>query len=201
MFIDEITTKNFKKESGIYSIRNLINNKCYIGQAKKVYNRLINHKSELLNNKHENTHLQRSFNKNGSNNFDFKVLEYCDIKNLTEREKYFISIEKECYNIRDACDSVIHPKRKPITEETRNKLKLMHKGKIPKNLADLQENRKKKIICYKDNKFFKIFESCKETAKYFNIDTRVLNSYLKKRMKKSKYIPNNYKLDYYDIYI
>ena len=29
--------------SGIYKITNLINNKCYIGQAKDIYERYFNH--------------------------------------------------------------------------------------------------------------------------------------------------------------
>ena len=50
-----------KKKSGIYKI--VINNKFYIGSACNWYQIRHHHKSELLKNKHANTHLQRSFNK------------------------------------------------------------------------------------------------------------------------------------------
>ena len=58
-------------ESGIYCIRNSINNKCYVGQSKNVKKRFIHHKSMLRKNEHNNPYLQNSWNKYGENNFTF----------------------------------------------------------------------------------------------------------------------------------
>ena len=138
--------KDVKNESGIYYIKNLKNNKIYIGQSVNIRKRLIHHKHELINNKHSNPHLQNSFNKNGIENFEFNYLEYCNINILTEKEKYYLNDNKLIYyNIRDASDSVIHNQRQPTTEETRLKLSKSHKGKIPSNLKSIQQLRKKKI--------------------------------------------------------
>lgn len=197
----EITTKNFKRDPGIYVIKNLINNKVYIGQTKSIYNRLISHKNSLLNNNHDNQHLQRSFNKNGIKNFKFNVIEYCNILELTEKEKFYISKQKKCYNIREAADSVIHPKRQPITEETRLKLSNVKKGKIPSNLKSIQRLRKKKITYYLNNELIKIFNSCIEASNYFNITPNSFNNYIGKIIgikKKSKYFLKNTKFEYYE---
>lgn len=76
--------------SGIYGIRNLINNKIYIGSSKNIYNRVKRHKNLLKNNTHDNTYIQRSYNKYGLNNFIFFIIEECDISELLEREDYHI---------------------------------------------------------------------------------------------------------------
>lgn len=48
------------KISGIYVIRNLINNKIYIGSAINLNNRWFSHRNKLNNNNHVNRHLQSS---------------------------------------------------------------------------------------------------------------------------------------------
>ena len=48
---------------GIYAIHNIKTDKYYIGQSKDIEHRWKQHKSRLKNNKHENEHLQNSYNK------------------------------------------------------------------------------------------------------------------------------------------
>jgi len=76
--------------SGIYQIRNTINNKVYIGLSKNTENRIYSHKKCLIRNLHENIHLQSSFNKYGESVFLFEMIEECDEDKLSEREKYWI---------------------------------------------------------------------------------------------------------------
>ena len=83
-----------KKQSGIYQIRNIVNNKVYVGQSKNMSNRRAQHRRELIDGKHYNLYLQRAFEKYGESSFVFEVLEYCEEETLNERERYWIS-EKE----------------------------------------------------------------------------------------------------------
>ena len=76
--------------SGIYGIKNLINNKIYVGQASDIFWRWTHHKSDLKGNRHHNTHLQNSWNKYGEENFEFYIIERCDLDKLNDREIYWI---------------------------------------------------------------------------------------------------------------
>lgn len=96
------------KKSGIYCILNLLNQKKYIGSSKNIYDRLVNHKMMLNNNKHHNNYLQNSWNKYKSNNFIYIILEECDKLKLIEREQFYIDTLKPEYNfVTNVTDNVI----------------------------------------------------------------------------------------------
>lgn len=80
-------------EVGIYKITNLINGKIYIGQSRNIKKRWQNHKcaAHNPNNKAYNYPLYRAMRKYGIENFDFSILENCQINQLNEREKYWIT--------------------------------------------------------------------------------------------------------------
>lgn len=92
------------KISGIYKIINKVNGKYYVGSSENIYKRWREHKSELKNKTHHNIHLQRSWYKHGSNNFEFIIIkEIKDIKML-EIEEQILLDKSECnhevsYNI------------------------------------------------------------------------------------------------------
>lgn len=85
--------------SGIYSIRNITTNKCYIGQSQNIYMRLGMHLTRLVNNKHRNRLLQEEWNIYNSNSFEFELLEECSKEELETREIYYINQFAD-YNIR-----------------------------------------------------------------------------------------------------
>ena len=60
---------------GIYKILNLVNNKVYVGQTINYTNRVYLHTHYLENNCHCNSHLQNAWNKYGSENFKFELIE------------------------------------------------------------------------------------------------------------------------------
>lgn len=97
-FMQTITKEYFKK-SGIYCILNLVNQKKYIGSSKNLQERLINHKCQLLKNKHGNKILQNSWNKYYKDNFVYIILEYCEKEKLIEREQFYIDNLNPEFNI------------------------------------------------------------------------------------------------------
>jgi hypothetical protein len=120
----------YKQITGIYLIKNIVNNKLYIGSSINVMRRLSDHKNRLLKNKHYNIHLQASFNKYKIDNFIFQLHETCLIENLLERENYWIKYfnttnNKLGYNKRAEASSNYGNK---VSIETRIKLSLAHMG-------------------------------------------------------------------------
>lgn len=118
---------SFKRESGIYQIRNSINGKVYIGQSVDVRRRISNHYNSLQNNNHFNIHLQNAWNQYGSECFEFDVIEYCDIEALNDREVYYIQKHNATnpnygYNILDGGNS--YPRI--FTLQTRMKMSQNH---------------------------------------------------------------------------
>lgn len=130
---------------GIYKIENKASGKLYIGQSIDIESRWYSHIHDLDSNCHSNRHLQNAWNKYGSNNFQFTVIEKCSEDKLTEREQYWIDFyggvnSDKNYNNRDAgnCGSP--------SIETREKLRQINLGKSAWNkglTAETDERIKK----------------------------------------------------------
>lgn len=78
-------------DSGIYMIRNNIDNKVYIGQSINLKRRINTHKLKLRSGTHDNSYIQNSVDKYGYMNFEFSILEYCIEEDLDDKEKYWIA--------------------------------------------------------------------------------------------------------------
>lgn len=89
-----------KKVSGVYEIRNTLNNKTYYGSSKCIKQRLTSHYSCLSRNKHANVILQNAWNKYGEENFTFRIVETCEpIRDtLLFIEQKYLDLKPE-YNI------------------------------------------------------------------------------------------------------
>lgn len=144
---------------GIYTIRNTINGKFYIGQAKNLYKRWGVHKSELRGGYHDNGHLQKAWNKYGESAFQFFVLEYCEVGQLTGYEQEYLNIwvgQSNCYNI--ARDAEVPSRGLIFSEEVRAKLSRAHKGRIPPNkgipMSDEQKQKLSEALSGEKNPWF-----------------------------------------------
>lgn len=87
-----MNNKELRRFHGIYLIKNMVNGKCYIGKTEvSFYRRWIFHRWQLKNGIHENSYLQKSYNKYGKENFEFIILRVCTkADNIDELEKKYI---------------------------------------------------------------------------------------------------------------
>lgn len=136
-----------KLKGGIYQIKNIKNNKFYIGSTSGMFiSRYYSHRTKLRYNRHENDHLQNAWNKYGEKNFKFVVLEQCDTDKRFEREQHYIDTLNPEYNILKFAGGGIKGYK--------------HKSKTKKLISDLQLgdkhwSHKGKFIFYnQDEKYF-----------------------------------------------
>ena len=123
---------------GIYFIRNKTNNKIYVGQSINIPQRLRAHMSNArIDKRTTNRHLYNSLRKYGSDNFEWGILQICDVKDLSECEAYWIgtlnSMDREKgYNnkLYDERSNEIH------SSETREKISIALKNK-PKSQSHI----------------------------------------------------------------
>jgi group I intron endonuclease len=124
--------------SGIYIIRNLLNNKVYIGSSIGIKGRIQKHKSQLRGNYHSNRYLQNAWNKYGEDSFVFEIVEEVNgvdredlMSKCLVREQWWLNqykpyIKKNGYNQSRTSNGNSNAH---ISEETRLKLSKAHKGR------------------------------------------------------------------------
>lgn len=131
-------------QCGIYIIKNIKNNKFYLGSSKEISKRWNRHKNELKNENHHNIFLQRAWIKYGESNFIFEIIKRCANKNLFKYEqellnKFFNS--GLLYNISPTASGgdiiSVHPNRYEIIEKITKSI-----NNYMNNLSD--EERKEK---------------------------------------------------------
>jgi len=128
--------------SGIYQIKNKVNNKIYIGQAINLSKRKAEHWSCLRGKYHYNSHLQRAWDKYGEENFRFIILLCCESAELSYYEQVLVNLLNPKYNIQKEC----------TTSPLGTKLSKEHKAKISKSLKGIkrsQQTREKISRCRK----------------------------------------------------
>lgn len=114
-----------KKISGIYLIKNKLNNKCYVGVSIDIYSRWRQHKY-WAKNKGVVSRITNSIRKHGIENFEFSIIEQCDKEFFEEKERFWI----------DSYDSVSNGYnltyggnlRKILSEETKLKMSKSRTG-------------------------------------------------------------------------
>ena len=176
---------------GIYIIKNAANGKVYIGQSVDVEYRICNHFSCLKHNRHDNEHMQRSYNAD-PDAFSWELLCECKESELDEREIQYIkdynSTDPQYGYNRSYGGQQYHR----ATSETRRKMSESKKGKkfteehcrkigLANSRRRLSEETKRKIASHHDKailqysldgEFIMRHESVKAAAEYVGLKSR-----------------------------
>lgn len=124
-----------RNSSGIYKIVNNITGKIYIGSAKYLIKRCLDHRRNLVNNVHKNKYLQRSWNFYGWQAFEFLLVELVeDTSKLLEREQYWIDTL-----------NTINPNGYNASPIAGSKLGFRHTEETKARMKEIQSNRPKEI--------------------------------------------------------
>ena len=87
-----------KFASGVYTIKNLVSGKIYIGSARLFKRRFSQHKTCLRGGYHQNSHLQRAWNKYGEDAFLFSISVVCSPELMQLYEQKMIDAMSPEYN-------------------------------------------------------------------------------------------------------
>jgi group I intron endonuclease len=114
--------------TGIYAIKNIVNNKIYIGSSFNIIKRWKSHIYCLMKNIHHNIDLQLDYNFYGYTSFIFYIVKLCDIydlKTLRDKEAYWIEYYKLKYYLYN--NEEVSPKTKElIPQHTINFIRYMN---------------------------------------------------------------------------
>lgn len=194
---------------GIYCIENKINHKKYIGLSIDIEKRWQQHRTELKYDYHDNSHLQRAWNKYGEENFEFYILELCNVNELHEKEKYYIEKYKSSdgnfgYNFTAGGEGMIgyhHSEEtrkklseamigKKLSDEWKEHIRAGHKQRVENGLCpdmthlqDYYNSLKKKVYCYSavTGEYITSYESGEETARQLNTNPQAINHVLRNK--------------------
>ena len=154
-----------KYKSGIYCILNIKNNKKYIGSSIRISTRWYEHKFNLRNNTHFNTHLQAAWNKYGEETFKFFIIEEyqaTDKKGLCALEdKYMLEFD------------TINPEKGYNVDLAGNKIKISE---------ETNRTYKSIIVLTLDGKFYKEYISIAEVERDLEIPAKKIDMVLNKRI-------------------
>lgn len=113
MNLFDLPKEELKEKSGVYKLSS--GGHIYIGSSKNLYNRLLEHRADLLKNAHPNDFLQNVFNKYGKDNMSVEIVEFCSPKNRINRESFWIKKLNADINMTD-------PITHELSEESKKKL-------------------------------------------------------------------------------
>lgn len=129
-------------KSGIYKIQNLLTGDCYIGSSKIIVERWQRHRKDLRKQKHHSVYLQRAWNKYTEYAFVFGVIEYCDEKELCDKENQWLKLYRPVYNM---CPEAYSQIGRKLSPEHIAKIKVYVRANNVKPPESTWKNKQKKV--------------------------------------------------------
>ena len=121
---------------GIYTIRNVINQKVYVGQSQNIEKRFIAHRCLLRASDHHSSYLQNAWNRYGEDSFEFVMVEETNLASIDQREQFWMDKLGAHYNVQPRAASARGYKH---TAATKKKISEAQLGRV------VPEDRREKI--------------------------------------------------------
>lgn len=128
----------------VYCVRNVVNEKRYVGQTYSLSQREYQHFSEGRKNTSDHP-LYRSMRKHGLENFKFEVLEECSDSLINEREIHWISYfdstnPDKGYNLTRGGQEIKAETRKKLSEALKGNKHCLGRVLSPEHAAKIKNN-------------------------------------------------------------
>lgn len=169
--------------SGVYSFKNKLDGKRYIGTSVDLEKRKRQHLRSLRRNKHENPPFQNAWNKYGEDNFEYEVLQRCPKVECVEWEAAWILIfettdRDKGYNI---CPHGTCKLGTKFSDEAKAKMSASQKRRLedPELLEAAREHMKKLHEINRGRKYSK--EHCKKISE--KLTGKVLSEETKQKLR------------------
>lgn len=125
-----INNQKILKLKGVYCIKNLVNNKLYVGSTTTSFKRrYLEHLRKLKINKHHNVYLNKAVIKYNIENFEFCILEVInssDTRLFREKEAFFINLLNSIKKGYNFSDNTLAP---PLNLEAKKRISVSLKEK------------------------------------------------------------------------
>lgn len=168
------------KGSGIYKIRNIVNDKLYVGSSCSMQERKTKHIRDLRLNKHHSPKLQNAWNKYGENNFVFEVIKegiiISNIIKCCKKQGYFRTVGDYVWRYKDDYD---------VLEIAQS---IAYKKVIRKKSKELEQ------FSLETNEMIKVWSSTKEASLSLKILPKAINNCLLGRSKSAGGFKWRYKI-------
>lgn len=112
----------------VYVIQNRINNKIYLGSTFDLSTRINRHLNELKKNIHHSIALQRAYNKYGIDQFDFKIIKFCNKTDCRKIEQFYLNVLNPEYNTSLSATAPMEGRKHTIATLDKFKSRVVLKG-------------------------------------------------------------------------
>lgn len=115
---------------GVYLIRHIPTDRCYVGSSISIERRWREHRRLMKSGTHPSKHLMHAYRLYGPREFEFRVLEECDVSMEAiriERENHWIQTLNPCFNVAPVAGSVLGLRR---SKEVRARMSAAQKGRV-----------------------------------------------------------------------
>lgn len=169
--------------SGIYAIKNIENEKFYVGSAVCLERRRIRHWTDLRSSSHHNEHLQRAWDKYGEDVFEFEIVVECGKADLIWIEQAYLDYSWGSDVLYNLSPSAGHLLGYEHTDESKDKIRNALQGnqnalgyKFPEEIASKrrgESNGQAKLTKEKVNEIRRLHKEeapkYAKLAKQFNV--------------------------------